>query len=763
MKNIKFFSLKTKLKALFGLLLLLPAGILLAQADTARFESLTLKDLLKVKVTTASKTIQEIRVAPATVILVSKEQIRIRGYHSLLDLLYDLPDIKIDDKIYSGMRNSVTVRGIQGSEKFVVMLNGISISSPSGEALPVMENYPVNLAEQVEIVYGPASALYGANAVSAIINIISKTLPSHKSLAVEAATTYGSQGYTNTSLFVTKRMTENVSLSLSGQYTYDKGVNLPRYYNDSMLDVSGYRNGTLNTIYGPVTPRTPFRPTYEAPMTAYNIYAALQAYDFSFSFFRNYTKTPSSWGSNTSNSLYNKDAFMAQHVTAATASYKKAFGDFNSSTSLNASQYSLDPKSNYRNLYTAMEPAYKYSNVSMIKAEQQLDYTVSSKLNLSAGIGFENYHALPQSTDLQAPVNTDEFVRGTYLGTEAFYRPTGIEAQFYFIRYYNVQSYLQAQYSPNDKINITAGARFDINSRYGNSLNPRLALVYKPDPRTTLKVLYGSAFLAPNPSTTYAQYGSFETADSGRTYHSYFLHLPNPGLKPIRSYNTEFSLQRYMSDNLSVSMNVYYTLLKGLYSFSNDNETAKIYNNMFNGIPVDYIEIFTNNNRQKTYGGSMQVNWKHTLGKAMFNTYASLSYVNGVKEEGLKESNEVTPDVQLDFISPLIFHIGSDIKYGRFSFAPRLIAMGRQRLPGIADTTGHIVKRQTIPGYLLLNASLRFDVSKRISVYANISNALNQRYRAVGFNMDLNVRNTDLFYGQPEDRTRVMAGINFNF
>src|SRR5688572_27783836 len=145
-----------------------------SQDDSAKLEKLSLKELLSVKVTTASRAAQELGLTPATVLLVTKEQIKIRGYQSLLDVLLDLPDVKVDDKMYSGMRNSLTVRGTQGTEKLVILLDGITISTPSGEALPVMENYPVHMADQIEIVFGPASALYGANAVSGVINIISK-------------------------------------------------------------------------------------------------------------------------------------------------------------------------------------------------------------------------------------------------------------------------------------------------------------------------------------------------------------------------------------------------------------------------------------------------------------------------------------------------------------------------------------------------------------------------------------------------------------
>src|SRR5687768_11525146 len=137
-----------------------------AQNDTTKLDTLSLKELLNVRVTTASKSSQSSENAPATVHVVSQEQIRMRGYQSLLNLITDLPDMKVDDKIYSDSRNSITVRGIQGQQNFVILLNGIKISSPTNEAMPIMENYPVSLAEQVEVMYGPASALYGADAVS---------------------------------------------------------------------------------------------------------------------------------------------------------------------------------------------------------------------------------------------------------------------------------------------------------------------------------------------------------------------------------------------------------------------------------------------------------------------------------------------------------------------------------------------------------------------------------------------------------------------
>jgi outer membrane receptor for ferrienterochelin and colicin len=88
-------------------------GLAEGQADTAKLnnlESMSLKDLLDVRITTASKISEESDKAPATVVVITEEQIKIRGYQSLLDVLKDLPDVKVDDKLYQLALNNFTVR-----------------------------------------------------------------------------------------------------------------------------------------------------------------------------------------------------------------------------------------------------------------------------------------------------------------------------------------------------------------------------------------------------------------------------------------------------------------------------------------------------------------------------------------------------------------------------------------------------------------------------------------------------------------------------
>jgi len=744
------------------LLLSLSAGAY-SQKDTGRLENLSLKALLNVKITTASKTSQDQETAPATVIVVSQEQIRMRGYQSLLDLLYDLPDMKVDDKVRSHLDNNFILRGTPGQEKFVILLDGVRISSPTNETMPILENYPVYLADQVEIVVGPASALYGADAVSGVINIITRKANSRKPTTIDASTMAGMYGYTNSTLLITQKINDGTSLVAGGQYSYNQGADYTRLYKDDpLLNTSGHSTGTFNTIYGPMTPKTPFSPTIGMPQKSYNFYASLQAREFSFSIFRNYAQTPDSYEENPNNAIYNKSVFMGQAITMANASYKKMFGSLNSTTTLMGSEYSMNPRSNYRNVFSGMEPAYKYSFGSLVKVEQQLDWKASSSLNLTGGATYESYYSIPTSADLDAPVNSDGALQGIYIGTKSYYRPNGLPAQFYVLKYNNIGTYVQAQYSPVHAISLTAGARFDINSRYGNTFNPRVGAIYRLTDKSTIKALYGTAFLAPTTFDCYAYYGALVTTDSGKTYHSDFMHLPNPNLKPIISKNAEISVQQYLTSNLSLTLDAYYTHLSGLHAFADDNATTHLYNNQFDGIPVGYVEVFVNQNDQRTYGGSIELSHNQYVGRFHFHSWLVASYVGGNIDNNQPGSNG-QDKAQLEFISPFSLKMGTDIKAGKFSASPRLIWMGRQHLSGFSDTSGTLLRRQTIAGYTLLNISARYELGKRLSLFANITNALDQHYRSVAFNMDLGKKDTELFYGQHEDPIRVYGGITIKF
>jgi outer membrane receptor for ferrienterochelin and colicin len=728
----------------------------IAQTDTTSVDltDLSLEKLLNVKIVSASKTMMQASQAPASVTVVTEEQIRIRGYRSLLDVLMDVPDIKVDDKVYSISRNRITIRGVEGQEKFIIMLDGMRISSPTNETLPIMENYPVNLAKQIEIIYGPASALYGADALTGIINIISKKAE-YVSSRSEASYLMGDNGLYSGSIFTSRKLNKDLVLTLSGQYFYDKGVDYSKTYSrDTLWDMTSHQTGTFETIFGPMTPREKVGPQYESPLMAYNIFAALKTNELDLSFFRSYSENSTAIENNPGNAVYNKDVFYGRSISSVSARYAKPVDNFTFVTSITASQYQANPNSNYRNMYSGMERAYKYGYGSMIRGEEQLEWKPTEKTNVVGGVVLENFFSLPESTDLQNPVKASKSVEGVFLNTPSYYRPEGLEAKFYSVKYQNIGGYLQVQQRLVKNATVTVGARFDHNSRFGSTFNPRMGVVWNVARRTTVKAMAGTAYLAPTPGSSYSYYGTFYTLDSGRTYRSNFLHLPNPKLKPMVSKNVEVSIRQYLGENFSFGLTTYYTRISNLLNFGADDGNTNLYGGKFLGWDVDYIEVFVNEGTEEVLGGSLNLAYNYSFNGNWLRAYANVSYVDG-KEEDLSGGEE---KVELDHISPWSLKSGIDISWKKFYASPRLIWVGRQRLEGIASDQ----KRQTIGGYRLVNLSLGYKMGNA-SVFANVTNLLNQNYRGSGPNMDLNNKSTELFYGNYQDPMRVNMGVKVGF
>ena len=139
------------------------------------YGELSLEELLSIEVVTASKKSQKITEAPATIMIVTASQITERGYDYLDEALRDVPGI--DQVRVQGAYPTIHVlRGSYGDEnkRLLLMIDGIVENSLNGGFEMGGPAYSLHNIERIEIIWGPASALYGANAYSGIINMITK-------------------------------------------------------------------------------------------------------------------------------------------------------------------------------------------------------------------------------------------------------------------------------------------------------------------------------------------------------------------------------------------------------------------------------------------------------------------------------------------------------------------------------------------------------------------------------------------------------------
>jgi len=713
------------------------------------------EDLVNVRVITASLNLQKSGQAPATVVVVTMDQIKLRGYRNLAEVLNDLPDFTIRDKSDPQFYNVVGARGLNRQDLFIILLDGVRISSPTNEPLPMLENFPIYLARQIEVVYGPGSALYGADAMAGVINII--TQKPNESKPVNVNVTGGSQGYRSISGLFNKVLKNGFNISMGGQYAYDEQPDFSKVYK-SDYDITSYKTGIFNTAYGVVAPGQPVSPRFEAPTQSYNIYASLQKEGLTMRLLRHYTQVPSSTTLKPDNGIYNKDVFYGQEVTMVNAYYSTAVGRWSSTSSLTGSFYKVNPKSNFRNVYGEMTHGYKYSTGSMIKVEEKLNYQPSRKVNLVGGITYELFQSVPKTPELQSPVDMQGAIGGVLLNLSTPNNPSGVKFDFFSLLYRNIGSYLQGQYEPVENLSFTLGVRYDNNSRFGSTINPRVGAVFVPFTNTTVKALYGTAYWAPSPMVSFESYGSFYTTDEGKTYRSDYWHLPNPGLKPMTSQTAELSLQQKVSRYLSIMAVAYQSKIENMITSVSDNGYTDLYNNRFLGWDVSFVEVPFNKGSQSNYGGSISANSTFRAGKANFNAWSSVSYVAG--EMSVTESSGRLQKSEQPALTPWQWRTGLDGKLQALVFSVRWLHAGRQRMAAFVDNDNPYM-RSTIGGYSLVNVSAGYTVGKSATLYVNVQNALNQRYRnAVVW--DASDVNYPTFSSSFQNPLRVMAGVRIS-
>jgi iron complex outermembrane receptor protein len=146
-----------------------------ATADSAK--GLTIEQIVDVQVVSASSRLEGSRSAPALVYVLSARDLRARGYNNLSEMFDDLPEMDVI-RPYGGAYYRNYWRGYRmgtGAEPYLVLIDGVSITHLITGDNQILAAFPLSCIDHIEIVYGPASALYGANAETGIINIITKT------------------------------------------------------------------------------------------------------------------------------------------------------------------------------------------------------------------------------------------------------------------------------------------------------------------------------------------------------------------------------------------------------------------------------------------------------------------------------------------------------------------------------------------------------------------------------------------------------------
>jgi iron complex outermembrane receptor protein len=509
-------------RLLIGALLLLLAQCAPAQNPqssvpaTPNLDSLSLEQLMQVKVEGAALHPQSLQDAPASVTIITAEDIRKYGYRTLGEALEGVRGFYLtNDRSYQ----TIGVRGFSlpgdYDSHILVMINGHNMADNIFDYMLYMgDNFPLdmNLIKQIEIIRGPSSALYGSNAMFATINIITKSPDEAGPLSLTAD--FGSFGEKKA------QIVETASFG-SAKFLFSGSV-----YN--------------------ITGESPlFFPEYDNPQNNYgeavNMTGEKGYHFFSTLVWRNWTITaafsgdsdiqPISWGPTIFNDRGTRNDDLRNFIDVA---YQREIAGG-----------TLRWRTYYDSFHYEGRGDYALPN-GVVEDNRQSE--------LGDWIGTEvTYRTRPFfAGDLTLGVDSSFDIR-TFL-TDYDVSPVPVTYLSTSQPDRTVALFLQDEKKLSKRWTLDVGLRIDLSKIHPYFVSPRAALIYQPS-AWTYKFLYGRSFRSPSAFQLFYGDGIADVA--------------NPALHPESADTVEFDAERKLGKRMNLQASAYayrlHDFLVGVY------------------------------------------------------------------------------------------------------------------------------------------------------------------------------------------------------
>jgi outer membrane receptor protein involved in Fe transport len=499
-----------------------------AQDPASPGDGARLKDLLELMntpVVSASRSPERVVDAPATVVVLTRADLEGRGYTELSQILDDLPGMEVVrsyganyfKNYWRGYRNDI-------GDPFLVMVDGQAFNHLwFGTADTALVSYPLSAVDRVEVVYGPASAVYGTNAFMGVINLITRRAPAADGFSLRGGLTAGTfatriadlqaglrqGGLTLT--FAARSDQGGIDEAAAERYEYTR----KRYYGDRRL-------------WGSVVddPGLAGRAASDHRHGALDLRIAWGATEFAYQRLWTDSGYGTAYAADASQSLGKwirpEQSFQLKQGLV--------FGDRVSSTLLvryrrsdvARGSYDVESYLGYGSGSSTVLTHYEALNASLAFS-QDFEIRASERLLLNTGVRFEQ--------------KTLQKAYGTATGGAL---PDGDLSDANHFSVSDRGVYLQARYVLDPSNRLFAGLRTDHNSIYGTANTLRGGYVGTFG-AWGLKALFGQAYQEPNARLLYGA-----TSGTGS----------NPGLRPERSNTLELG-GSYTRPSFSATLSLY--------------------------------------------------------------------------------------------------------------------------------------------------------------------------------------------------------------
>lgn len=555
---------------------------------------------------TASKYEQKVTKAPVSVSIVTADEIKKWGYRNFGDIVASLKGFySSNDRNYGYVGSRGFSLPSDYNTRLLLLIDGHRYNDNIFESFYADEGFPVDvdMIERVEVVRGPSSSLYGTSAFFGVINVITKRGRDLKGINIK--TSYGSFNATKTSLSYGKRFGNGLEAFLGGSF-YDSDGN--DHFFSKEFDDPATNNGFYDN---------------NDDERAKKLLAKLTYGDFTL-----------------------EGLVVHRKKNLPTAPFDTVFNDPDTQTVDQAQFYELKYDHTFENQLNVQSRVsynyYRYTGNYPIFGEPTPQDPMGRRIvdnkdlargqwwrgNLEATQIFWDNHKVTFGGEVQYDFdqfqsNFDQEADGSTANPKTF-DSSG----------YRWALYGQDEFSITDKLTFNAGLRYDFFSAFGGTLNPRLALIYNPWEKTSVKLLYGTAFRSPS---------QFEV-------NSPLLGvIDNQDLSPEELETTELILEHYFNESLRGEFNVYHTEVKDIISQAQVSADVAQNQNVDN-VNSNGIELQLEDSWSNGFQARISYSWQDTKYKA--------------NNEHLPNSPEHM--VKLNLIAPLwkdIVFLGFETRY----------------------------------------------------------------------------------------------------
>jgi len=496
-------------------------------------------------VVTASRYGQDPLDSPSTISMISAEDIRLSGATTIPELLRRV--VGLDVMQLSGGHADISIRGFNRelNNKVLVLIDGRStywdfVGATIWTALPIS----LEEIDRIEIIRGPGSAIYGANAVTGVINIITR-LPGEGDAALFHADA-GTVAFGRGTAMTSGRVGPNsyrfaAGYQQHGRWSRDFNITekspLEPFYEDQTLGQQVLRaNGRVDRTFGTKGFASVSAGYSKGRMEYYSL-GSLG--NFGMDIAHNYVRGDIAWGN-----LHIRSFWNAENITTA--------------------QWVL-PRDTIRGNLTPVD-----SDVVDVEIENPFEFeTGSIHHKLNVGLGYRNKH-----------------IRLEYL-EGGFDRP-------YSENHYSV--FVNEELAVG-KVRTVASLRADRHPLIplGQTISPRVAFIYRIAEATSLRATGGTAFRAPNMVESYTDFVLATPAEGA--------YITVPGLRnpvPERIATVEAGIHDESTDYHVADLVFYVNQISQQINLPSVTIEDHLYNPDTNGFNVGYTGFF---NTDATYNG----------------------------------------------------------------------------------------------------------------------------------------------------------------